>query len=216
VAEYAYEGVAATAQRVAMSLLKGGLRTVTGQIGKINNNGYKLTTATATIGIRGTGFDATCQDTGDACGELTLWTWLGGIEVTRAGDTALSFLQAGQGLFISPRGIQPILNAPNTDGPRPDGVNVDPKLFAGETISDAEEGLFVYVRDGHIEIATAREVLHLGRGEAGFANLLGDAKRPTSVPKFLEFDRMPMPNARNPFVSMLLGEAGLKQNNQCR
>lgn len=50
------------------SLLKGGLRTVSGLIGKRGNrDAYKLNTATATIGIRGTVFDvddcvsSTCQ-----------------------------------------------------------------------------------------------------------------------------------------------------------
>jgi hypothetical protein len=43
----------------AMSLLKGGLRAVTGLVGKRGNqNAYRLTTSTATIGIRGTDFTA--------------------------------------------------------------------------------------------------------------------------------------------------------------
>jgi hypothetical protein len=42
-----------------MGLLKGGLRAVTGLIGKRGNrDAYKLTTATATIGVRGTDFAA--------------------------------------------------------------------------------------------------------------------------------------------------------------
>jgi len=41
------------------SLLKGGLRAVTGLIGKrVNRDAYKLRTATATVGIRGTVFNA--------------------------------------------------------------------------------------------------------------------------------------------------------------
>lgn len=41
------------------SLLKGGLRAVTGLIGKrVNRDAYKLRTATATVGIRGTDFNA--------------------------------------------------------------------------------------------------------------------------------------------------------------
>jgi len=43
-------------------LLKGGLRTVTGLIGKVNHNDYRLATPTATIGIRGTEvFAYTCH-----------------------------------------------------------------------------------------------------------------------------------------------------------
>lgn len=44
-----------------MSLLRGGLRAVTGQIGKVNRNQYRMRTPVATIGIRGTGYDLQCQ-----------------------------------------------------------------------------------------------------------------------------------------------------------
>jgi len=197
--------------RFLATLLRGSVRALTGLIAKSNNRNVGFSTATATIGIRGTGFDANCVDAGDGCAELSLWTWLGGIEVSRAGDTALSFLQAGQGLFISPRGVQPILNAPSTDGPRPDSVSVDPKLFANEAVSDADEGLFVFVRDGHIEIATPRQILHLGRNEAGFAGVNGDARRPAVIPKFIEFDKMPLPTARNPLFVSVLNESNIQQ-----
>jgi hypothetical protein len=44
------------------SLLKGGLRAVTGAVGRRNNDDYKMVTPTATIGIRGTDYAATlCQ-----------------------------------------------------------------------------------------------------------------------------------------------------------
>jgi hypothetical protein len=44
------------------SLLKGGLRAVTGLVGRRNNDDYKMVTPTATIGIRGTDYAATvCQ-----------------------------------------------------------------------------------------------------------------------------------------------------------
>ncbi|HEU4644440.1 MAG TPA: FecR domain-containing protein [Burkholderiales bacterium] len=42
----------------AYSLLKGGLRAVTGLIGKENPEGYELRTETGTVGIRGTDFNA--------------------------------------------------------------------------------------------------------------------------------------------------------------
>ncbi|MEK6806479.1 MAG: FecR domain-containing protein [Pseudomonadota bacterium] len=48
--------------RAFFRLLKGGLRTVTGLIGKANRNDYRLATPTATIGIRGTEvFTFTCN-----------------------------------------------------------------------------------------------------------------------------------------------------------
>src|SRR5438309_2156813 len=40
-----------------MSVLKGGLRTITGAIGRQNRERYRITTSTVTIGVRGTDFE---------------------------------------------------------------------------------------------------------------------------------------------------------------
>ena len=105
---------------------------------------------------------------------------------------------------------------PPIDGPRPDGVDVPPKLFGENDVPDTTEGLFVFVRDGHIEIATASEILHLGKGEAGFAGLNGDTARPLTIPKFLDFDKLPLPTSKNPLLASVLFDAGIKPSNQCR
>lgn len=46
----------AETDRSLMGLVKGGMRTITGLIGKANNSSYRVQTVTATIGIRGTHF----------------------------------------------------------------------------------------------------------------------------------------------------------------
>jgi hypothetical protein len=217
---FIYDEKNASEGRFLVSLLKGSVRALTGLIAKANNRNVGFSTATATIGVRGTGFDLNCTgvcagepDTGDS--GLTLFTWLGSIAVTPQGQTALQVLQAGQGLFISASGMVPITNQPAIDGPRPDGVTVPPKLFSHDNVSDSQEGLFVFVRDGHIEVATAGEVLHLGKGEAGFAGNNGETFRPNAIPKFLDFDRMPMPG-KNPLLVSVLSDAGIKAGNQCK
>jgi len=49
--------------RSFFNLVKGGFRAVTGAIGKRNRRGYRVRTAVATIGIRGTEYEIrTCQD----------------------------------------------------------------------------------------------------------------------------------------------------------
>ncbi len=58
---YAMAGTSATEERGFLGLLRGGLRTVTGSIGRVNRNGYRLTTPTATVGIRGTEFAVTAD-----------------------------------------------------------------------------------------------------------------------------------------------------------
>ncbi len=199
--------------RFLASLLRGSMRALTGLIAKANNRNVGFSTATATIGIRGTGFDASC----DEAGQCSLWTWLGSIVVSPNGQTALQALQAGQGLLITPTAIQPLAAPPGMgDVPRPDTVDVDPKLFSHGSVSDADEGLFVYVRDGHIEVRTASEVLHLGKGEVGHAGDDGRTGRPGTLPKFIEFDPVPRADARNPLLVGVLGDAGLRPGNQCR
>ncbi len=219
---FVYDSQNAGEGRFLASVLKGTVRALTGLIAKSNNRNVGFSTATATIGIRGTGLDIVCTGecaeeapAGDDSG-LTVFTWLGSVTVQGSGTTALEVLQAGQGLFISRNGIRQINNEPTIDGPRPDGVTIPPKLFSSDNLSESEEGLFVFVRDGHIEIATANDILQLGRGEAGFAGNNGNTLRPNMIPKFLDFDRMPLPTSRNPLLVSVLADAGVKPSNQCK
>jgi hypothetical protein len=60
---YAYNAAKPESDNVVMSMLKGGLRAVTGLIGKRNREKVTFATETATIGIRGTHFGALlCQN----------------------------------------------------------------------------------------------------------------------------------------------------------
>lgn len=199
--------------RFLVSLLRGSVRALTGLIGKANNRNVGFTTATATIGIRGTGLDLDCGSDGSC----SFFTWLGTIEVTPTGQTALQVLQAGNGLVVTPTGFRAITAPTLPDLPRPDAIPVDNKQLFGEAaVKDDEPGLFVFVRDGHIEVTTNRETLHLGKGETGFAGDNGDTIRPFLKPLFIEFDRIPMPNSKNPMLVSLLGETGIRATNQCK
>ncbi len=86
------------------SMLKGGLRTVTGLIGKRGNReAYELKTSTATIGIRGTQFDLrVCQAN---CGALADGTYLavrfGAVQTSNAQGSLP--VAAGQVAFVSPQ-----------------------------------------------------------------------------------------------------------------
>lgn len=60
---YGYSTTQKQQDSFLMSLLKGGLRSVTGMIGKRNPDRFRMQTSTATIGIRGTHFGALlCND----------------------------------------------------------------------------------------------------------------------------------------------------------
>lgn len=51
---YRYAGQADGSEQGLLGLLKGGFRAITGMIGRVNKDSYKVRTPTATIGIRGT------------------------------------------------------------------------------------------------------------------------------------------------------------------
>ena len=205
--------------RFLVSLLRGSARALTGLIAKANNRNVGFATATATIGIRGTGLDMECADS------CSFFTWLGTIEVTptgsfgTAGQTALQVLSAGQGLFVSSTGMR-ALSAPipaMDNLPRPDTVPVDSKqLFSSAALAPDEQGLYVFVRDGHIEVTTSSETLHLGKGETGFAGDTGRTVRPLQIPLFLDFDRTPKPDSTNPMLQTVLNETVNRPANQCR
>ena len=60
--QFKFTGGKGEGENAVFSLLKGGLRAVTGLIGRQNHDDYKMNTPTATIGIRGTDYAATfCQ-----------------------------------------------------------------------------------------------------------------------------------------------------------
>lgn len=61
--EYKAEGD--SNDKIYMSLLKGAMRSITGWIGKYNPLAYRITTASATIGIRGTDHETTVIDNAD-------------------------------------------------------------------------------------------------------------------------------------------------------
>lgn len=199
--------------RFLVSLLRGSVRALTGLIGKSNTRNVAFQTATATIGIRGTGLDMDCASEGSC----SFFTWLGSIEVTQTGQTAMQVLEAGQGLVVTPSGMRPMPAPSLQELPRPDSVPVDTKqLFQSAAVAEDAPGLFVFVRDGHIEVTTQRETIHLGRGETGFAGDNGATVRPFLTPLFLDFDKMPMPNSRNPALVSVLGDVGIRASNQCR
>jgi FecR protein len=52
--QFRFNGKADGSEQGVFGLLKGGFRAITGLIGKVNKDNYKIRTATATIGIRGT------------------------------------------------------------------------------------------------------------------------------------------------------------------
>ncbi len=196
---------------VGLSLLKGGMRLLTGLIGKKEPRAFTVKTLTATVGIRGTGMDISCEGpcVDPSLGEsfagastvdptqrdgLFLSTW-DGTSYFFVGPLDVALNQVG---YIGIDGLGRILRtAPEflatQAAPRPDGVDVDwDNLFATIAPTGAD-GIYVFVRDGHVFLTSGGSRVDLGVGEGGFVGADGRALRMSPVPGFLTGDPYPIP-----------------------
>ncbi len=97
------------------ALLKGGMRAVTGLVGKRGNrDAYKLRTATATVGIRGTDFNAIEVAPGQQAGQPAPGVYVvvsdGQVVLTSGGQELLA--GAGQTAFSSNANLPPVIVPP--------------------------------------------------------------------------------------------------------
>jgi hypothetical protein len=100
---------------IALSLLKGAVRSVTGLIGKRGNrDAYKMTTSTATVGIRGTTFTAHDVPAGAPSGSPPPGVYVtvadGSVALLAGGSEAL--VAAGQTGYSSNSNLPPSLVPP--------------------------------------------------------------------------------------------------------
>jgi FecR protein len=99
---YVFNGRADGNEKGLFSLVKGGLRTVTGAIGRTNRQNYAVDTPAATIGIRGTAYSAFVNEDG-----LKVSVGQGIVSVINpAGDLSIA---AGQTAFVGSRLTTPVM-----------------------------------------------------------------------------------------------------------
>ncbi len=193
----------ATSQESAVvRLLRGGVRVVTGLIGRINRENYTFGVAGAVIGIRGTGFDAWCYG---ACAEVG---GNPGATLDKPLDGAGVYVWAGAVVLITPKGsvnvaLQqaaiiardtgkpvPVIVVPKAiienAAPRPDSIPVDMKKEFDTESNARGAGLYVSVHDGQVIITQNGDSLNLGSGENGFANGR-DLLRLSNTPVFMRW-----------------------------
>lgn len=101
----AFEYTDGTAGKSIFSLLKGGFRAVSGAIGKSSADDYQMKTPIATIGVRGTTYEAYLGN------RLVVGVWNGAIEVTNSAGTielgyqnAFSYAEV-QSVDVAPKGL---------------------------------------------------------------------------------------------------------------
>ncbi len=111
--EYQYDNQTDGKEKGFFSLLKGGLRAITGAIGRVNRNTYQVATPSATIGIRGTGYNAVQSD------GLLVNVGEGAISLTNnAGELVVT---AGEAAFVADFNSAPALTFQKPDTP-PAGI----------------------------------------------------------------------------------------------
>jgi hypothetical protein len=169
-----------------LRLLKGGVRVVTGLIGRVHHDNYKFNVATATIGVRGTGFDAWCNGPcasgagnpgatqGNPLDGAGVYVWGGEVVLVSPGGSFVVALQ--QAAIIARDTGKPvrIIAIPPTildnSTPRPDSIPFDMEKLFGTESDAGDVGLYVTVHDGHVVLTVGEKGLDLFRGETGFTD----------------------------------------------
>ena len=134
--QYRFEGKQDGSERTFLSLLKGGLRTITGVVGRSNRKNYQVSTTAATIGIRGTEY--TIQYGGSISGTVGE----GEIEVCN-GQGCLAVTN-GESYYVQNQDARPVLSNKRTDLPPPPPQNPPPSFAEGEHVDQNRRPLFDY------------------------------------------------------------------------
>ncbi|HEV8500330.1 MAG TPA: FecR family protein [Casimicrobiaceae bacterium] len=119
--QYVYNGSVDGNERAVFRLVRGGFRTVTGQIGKVDHDRYSVVTTQATIGIRGTHFVLQecvadeCRETPDSQ-PFPPGSYCGVLDGRVAADTPYGNAEYGlrEYFFVPPGGAPQRLVAPPT------------------------------------------------------------------------------------------------------
>lgn len=135
IARYRFEQSKPEEDSLVFGLLKGGLRTLTGLIGKRKDRSYELQTTTATIGIRGTGYggqlcQGDCQDLRTVDGQvppdgLHVDVFQGSISVTS--QAAELVVDQGQYAYAAASDVPPVI-VPRGDAVVTPIPNLDTRL----------------------------------------------------------------------------------------
>ena len=131
--EYRFEGRNDGSERGVFSLIKGGLRTITGLIGRSNRNNYRLRTPIATIGIRGTEYTATYLEglagtVGE--GEIEVCSSAGCLNVT-----------SGESYAVTGEDVLPTVTGMRTDlPPAPPAAALTPQFISGDALACSPPG----------------------------------------------------------------------------
>jgi hypothetical protein len=141
---YTYDEAKPEQDGFVFSLIKGGLRTITGLVGKRGNrDAYRLNTPTATIGIRGTNYGAVvCEGN---CGNLANGLYLEVLSglINARNDAGDQDIGAGQWSYVASRLIKPELVPKDPGLP---AFTPTPKGFDSSFNSSSDEGAGCFLK----------------------------------------------------------------------
>ena len=129
--QYRFEGRQDGSERTFLSLLKGGLRTITVLVGRNNRDAYQVTTTVATIGIRGTEYtiqygSSITGTVGE--GEIEVCNGAGCLNVTN-----------GEAYYVQNQDVKPVLTNKGTDLPPAPPENPPTNFAQGENVNENGE-----------------------------------------------------------------------------
>jgi len=129
--QYRFDGKQDGNEKGFFSLIKGGLRTITGLVGRTNKNNYQVTTSVATIGIRGTEYtiqygQSVIGTVGE--GEINVCNGAGCLSVTN-----------GESYYVQNDAVKPVLTNKRTDLPPPAPQNPPASFAEAENVNENGE-----------------------------------------------------------------------------
>lgn len=170
--DYRFSGKNDGEEKAFFSLLKGGFRTITGLIGKNNKDAYKLSTSTATIGIRGTEFLVVASDNG-----VTISAGEGLVQVCNAGGCII--LASGEAATVTDKDGKPVrvINKgadATSDKPSTPSVTVEKPKDEGLKITSLPSGPgYALAWAGQYDGGENGAFRHQNPGSTGTANFSG-------------------------------------------
>jgi hypothetical protein len=135
IANYSDNAANPKEERFLVDLLRGSMRAITGLIGKRNRENYKVTTTTATIGIRGSGFNVGYNPDGS----LGVTTELDAIEVCNAGGCV--GLTAGESVRVVSSQEAPVRTNTRAAVPTPASPEQEPTVAGNQSNSDGKAAI---------------------------------------------------------------------------
>ena len=209
-----FTGAKADSGNFVVRVVRGGARALTGLLARSEPKNVQVHMLTAVVGVRGTGIDAMfgldCVAPDQCAQGAFVHTWQG-VVALEVGARSLLIPLGQTGVFnpkfdrltLVEQRPQFMIDEP---APRPDGVPVDfENLFGVFRLDGYPTGLYVAVRDGHIEFFGRVGSIDLGPGESGYLTDGGDTpQRLADQPPFLLNDPYPLPEQFNEQTVRLL------------